>query len=405
MRLMMSKILVIEDEESVRDNLLDLLEAENFKTVTAPNGKIGLEIAMSEYPDLIICDMMMPELDGYGVLKALRQEPLMSTIPFIFLTANAAKSDFRQGMNMGADDYLTKPFTRAELLTAIFNKLEKYSNLKKNLLAGNHKLTPRMQLVLNNLTLAIKENNFAGFEVHYQPIIDIDTGRITAAESLLRWQSPELGRVSPQEFILLAESNGLIIDIGNWVLKTVCQQMQVWQNIGIHDLTIAINLSPLEFNQLDLIPKVIQLISSHNIQSIFLELELTERMIMEDMDLAINAMNKLRSLGIKIAIDDFGVSNNSLMYLKQLPMDTLKIDRDFIQDINDDYRKAAITKSLIQLGHDLQLKIIAEGVETEAELAFLRENKCDAIQGFIYSPALHPLEFQKLLFTNKSFSI
>ena len=104
--------------------------------------------------------MMMPELDGYGVLKALRQEPLMSTIPFIFLTANAAKSDFRQGMNMGADDYLTKPFTRAELLTAIFNKLEKYSNLKKNLLAGNHKLTPRMQLVLNNLTLAIKENNF-----------------------------------------------------------------------------------------------------------------------------------------------------------------------------------------------------------------------------------------------------
>ena len=137
-------------------------------------------------------------------------------------------------------------------------------------MAGTHKLTPRMQLVLNNLTLAIKENNFAGFEVHYQPIIDIDTGRITAAESLLRWQSPELGRVSPQEFILLAESNGLIIDIGNWVLKTVCQQMQVWQNIGIHDLTIAINLSPLEFNQLDLIPKVIQLISSNNIQSIFL---------------------------------------------------------------------------------------------------------------------------------------
>lgn len=401
----MSKILVIEDEESVRDNLLDLLEAENFKTVTAANGKIGLEMAMSEYPDLIICDMMMPELDGYGVLKALRQEPLMSTIPFIFLTANAAKSDFREGMNMGADDYLTKPFTRAELLSAILNKLEKYSNLKKNFLAGTHKLTPRMQLVLNNLTLAIKENNFAGFEVHYQPIIDIDTGRITAAESLLRWQSAELGRVSPQEFILLAESNGLIIDIGNWVLKMVCQQMQIWQDIGIHDLTIAINLSPLEFNQLDLIPKVIQLISSHNIQSIFLELELTERMIMEDMDLAITAMSKLRSLGIKIAIDDFGVSNNSLMYLKQLPMDTLKIDRDFIQDINDDYRKAAITKSLIQLGHDLQLKIIAEGVETEAELAFLRENKCDAIQGFIYSPALHPLEFQKLLFTNKSFSI
>ena len=153
-----------------------------------------------------------------------------------------------------------------------------------------------------------------GFEVHYQPIIDINTGRITAAESLLRWQSAELGRVSPQEFIPLAETNGLIVDIGKWVLNTVCQQMQTWQDIGIHNLTIAVNLSAIEFNQPDLIPKVIHLISSHNIQSNCLELELTERMIMEDVNLSIFAMNKLRSLGVKIAIDDFGVSNNSLLY-------------------------------------------------------------------------------------------
>ncbi len=401
----MPKILVIEDEESVRENLIDLLEAENFEAVAAANGRIGVEMAMSEYPDLILCDMMMPELDGYGVLTALRQKPLTSTIPFIFLTANAAKSDFRQGMNMGADDYLTKPFTRSELLSAIVNKLEKYANLKKNLLANTNKLTPRMQLVLNNLKLAIKEKNFEGFEVHYQPITDINTGRITSAESLLRWTSVELGRLSPQEFIPLAETNGLIIDIGKWVLNTVCQQMQTWQDIGIHNLTIAVNLSAMEFNQLDLIPNVMHLISSHNIQSNCLELELTERMIMEDINLAITAMNELRSFGVKIAIDDFGVSNNSLLILKQLPMDTLKIDRDFIQNINDDYRKAAITKSLIHLGHDLQLKIIAEGVETEAELAFLRENKCDAIQGFICSPALPVGEFQKLLLTNKSLSI
>ena len=128
-------------------------------------------------------------------------------------------------------------------------------------------------------------------------------------------------------------------------------------------------------------------------------------MIIENMNLAIITMEKLRSFGVKIAIDNFGVSNNSLMYLKQLPMDTLKIDRDFIQDINNDYRKAAITKSLIQLGHDLNLKIIAKGVETEAELAFLRETSCDAIQGYIYSPALSALEFYKLLLTNKSFSV
>jgi len=401
----MPKILVIEDEESVRDNLLDILEAENFKTVAAANGRIGVEMAMSEYPDLILCDIMMPELDGYGVLKALRQESSTSTIPLIFLTANTAKSDFRQGMNMGADDYLTKPFTISELLITILNKLEKYANLKKNLSAIPNKLTPRMQLVLNQLTLTIKEKNFEDFDIYYQPIIDINTGRITSAESLLRWQNAELGRVSPLEFIPLAESNGLIIDIGNWVLKTVCQQMHIWQDIGIHNLTIAVNLSAGEFNQVDLISKVIDLISSHNIQSNCLELELTERMIIENMNLAIITMEKLRSFGVKIALDDFGVSNNSLMYLKQLPMDTLKIDRDFIQDINNDYRKAAITKSLIQLGHDLNLKIIAKGVETEAELAFLRETSCDAIQGYIYSPALSALEFYKLLLTNKSFSV
>jgi EAL domain-containing protein (putative c-di-GMP-specific phosphodiesterase class I)/CheY-like chemotaxis protein len=400
-----TKILVIEDEKSVREHLLDLLEAENFEVVAAANGRIGLNMAMSEYPDLILCDMMMPELDGYGVLTALRQEPSISTIPFIFLTANSAKSDFRQGMNMGADDYLTKPFTRAELLSAILTNLEKYANLKKNLLANINKLTPRMQLVLNNLKIAIREKNFADFEVHYQPITDINTGKITAAESLLRWTNTELGRVSPQEFIPLAETNGLIIDIGKWVLNRVCQQIQIWQDIGIYNLTIAVNLASIEFNQPDLIPQIINLISSHNIQSNCLELELTERMIMEDMDMARVAMNKLRSLGVKIALDDFGVSNNSLLTLKQLPMDTLKIDRDFIQNINDDYRKAAITKSLIQLGHDLHLKIIAEGVETEAELALLRENSCDAIQGFIYSPALPALEFYKLLLTNKSFSV
>ena len=129
----MIKILVIEDEEAVRENLIDLLEAEDFEIVAAANGRIGINLALSEVPDLILCDMMMPEIDGYGVLSALRQDPLTATIPFIFLTAKSAKADFRQGMDMGADDYLTKPFTRAELLSAIMNRLERQATLKKYL--------------------------------------------------------------------------------------------------------------------------------------------------------------------------------------------------------------------------------------------------------------------------------
>jgi EAL domain-containing protein (putative c-di-GMP-specific phosphodiesterase class I) len=147
------------------------------------------------------------------------------------------------------------------------------------------------------------------------------------------------------------------------------------------------------------------LISRNNIKPNCLELELTERMIVQDMKGTIKAMNELRSLGIKIAIDDFGTGVSAFVYLKQFPVNTMKIDREFVQDVGNDYKKAGITKALIEMGHSLNLKIVAEGVETESELAFLRENKCDSIQGFICSPALPSLEFKKLLLTNQSLAI
>ncbi|AFZ60212.1 EAL domain-containing response regulator [Anabaena cylindrica FACHB-243] len=403
----MHKILIIEDEESVRENILDLLIAEDFETIAAANGRTGLNLAMSEIPDLILCDMMMPELNGYEVLTALKKEPITATIPFIFLTAKAAKSDFRQGMDMGADDYLTKPFTRSELLSAILNKLEKYANLRKYLSRQTaiHKLTPRMQLLDKKLHRAIIDNHFEEFEIYYQPIIDIYSGKIIGAESLLRWQSHELGVISPTEFIPIAESNGLIMTIGKWVLKKVCQQIKIWRVAGINSLTIAVNLSAIEFNQPDLIAQIIDLIKSNNLEMPGLEIELTESMIMQDVNSAIATMNQLRSLGIKIAVDDFGTGYSSLSYLKYFPINTLKIDRCFIQNITQDHQKSAITKALIQMGHSLNLKIVAEGVETESELSFLRQQNCDAIQGFLFSCALPALEFEQFVLSNKSFFI
>lgn len=398
----MPKILVIEDEESVRENLVDLLEAEDFEPIAAANGKIGIHLAISEIPDLILCDMMMPEVDGYGVLTALRQDPLTATIPFIFLTAKSAKADFRQGMDMGADDYLTKPFTRAELLSAIMNRLEKYANLKKYLATQSavSKLSPKMQLLEISLHKAI--NELQEFEVYYQPIIDIASSKIVAAESLLRWKSSELGMVSPTEFIPLAESNGLIVPLGKWVLQSVCQQIRSWQNAGFFSLTIAVNLSVLEFNQPDFIYKLVNFIETNNLEPHCLEIEITESMIMQDFNSAIATMNKLRSLGVKIAIDDFGTGYTSLMYLKKLPINTLKIDRYFIQNVANDYQKSAITKALIQMGHNLNLQIVAEGVETEAELSFLRQHDCDSIQGFLISRPLPAAEFENFLLDNKS---
>ncbi|WP_375476481.1 EAL domain-containing protein [uncultured Nostoc sp.] len=393
----MPKILIIEDEEAVRENILDLLEAEDFQTIAAANGRIGVNLAISEVPDLILCDMMMPEIDGYGVLTALRQAPSTATIPFIFLTAKSAKSDFRQGMDMGADDYITKPFTRSELLSAIMNRLEKYATLKKYLSPQTviNILSPKMQLLEISLHRAIKQHNFQEFEIYYQPIVDIASGKIVAAESLLRWQSPELGMIYPTEFIPLAESTGLIVPIGKWVLKRVCKQIKSWRDAGIRSLIVAVNLSVIEFNQPDFINNIVNFIAVNELEPHYLELELTESMIMQDVNSAIATMSKLQSLGVKIAIDDFGTGYSSLIYLKNLPITTLKIDRYFIHNVANDLQKSAIAKALIQMAHNLNLDVVAEGVETEAELGFLRQHNCNSMQGFLFSRPLPVAEFER----------
>lgn len=403
----MIKILVIEDEDSVRENILDLLQAEDFDTVAAANGRIGIDLAMAEFPDLVLCDMMMPEVDGYGVLSALRQEPLTATIPFIFLTAKSAKADFRQGMDMGADDYLTKPFTRAELLSAIMNRLERQATLKKHLIsqAGVKISSPKTQLLEMSLQRVIKQEDFQEFEVQYQPIVDITSGKIIAAESLLRWHSPELGSVSPSEFIPLAESTGLIVPIGQWVIANVCQQVKTWHDSGVDCLTISVNLSAMEFNRPDLIQKITQALKVNNLAAHYLELELTESMIMQDLNSAIFTINELQSLGVRIAIDDFGTGYSSLIYLKNLPVNTLKIDRYFIHNVAKDRQKSAITKALIEMAHNMNMRVIAEGVETEAELYFLKQNKCDAVQGLLFSRSLPAVELENFLWNNKHLSV
>jgi EAL domain-containing protein (putative c-di-GMP-specific phosphodiesterase class I)/DNA-binding NarL/FixJ family response regulator len=399
----MTKILVIEDEESVRENLLELLEAEDFETIAAANGRIGVELARSLVPDLILCDMMMPELDGFGVLNTLRQDYITATIPFIFLTAKSAKSDFRQGMDLGADDYLTKPFTRAELLSAIISRLEKQSTLTKHLATkpAIKTFSPGMQIIEVSLRRALQLGQLQEFQIYYQPIVDIKSGKIIAAESLLRWQSPELGLVSTAELIPLAESTGLIVPIGEWVLQRVCQQIRIWQNMGISYFPIAVNFSAIQILQAGFVSKVIELLTANNLQPADLQVELTESMLMRDINSAIATMKELQSLGVNVAINDFGTGYSSLIYLNRLPINTLKLDRYFIHNAKSDRQKSAITTALIQMAHNLDLNVVAKGVETKEELDFLSHNNCDAMQGFIFSSPLPAAEFEKLLLANK----
>ncbi|MBD2015497.1 EAL domain-containing protein [Microcoleus sp. FACHB-53] len=577
----MKKILVIEDEDFVRENILELLDVEGFEAIGAENGQVGLNLAKGIIPDLIVCDVMMPGLDGYGVLRAIRQDALTASIPFIFLTAKAAKADFRQGMELGADDYITKPFTRAELLGAITSRLKKQATLETlynselqqakaeiNYLIHHDSLThlpnqlslreqfkqvqsqdisneklvtvlsldlDRFNQINDNLGQAVADvllkavaeriktcvgslgivarlnttqfaiilafaqqdacstqykrevGNLAqtllnslsqtfelanqelfitasigialyprdGTEIeqllnhantaltqakqhggnqyqfystafnigssdrlalqsslrhalerqelllYYQPQVNLKTGQIVGAEALVRWQHPDRGLISPDKFIPIAEETGLIVPIGEWVLKTACQQTKVWQNAGFSHLRIAVNLSSRQFSQIDLRHQLVAILMETGLDPKYIELELTESMLVHNTEVAIRRLNALKSLGVEIAIDDFGTGYSSLSYLQQFPFDILKIDRCFIQNITDNPNNAAITKAIIEMAKTLNLKLMAEGVETEAELSFVCQNHCDGMQGYLFSRPLPSHDFEQLLKKNK----
>jgi EAL domain-containing protein (putative c-di-GMP-specific phosphodiesterase class I)/AmiR/NasT family two-component response regulator len=395
----MNRILVIEDELAVRENLVELLEAEGFETIAAPNGNIGIQKALSESPDLILCDMMMPEVDGYGVLTNLREEPATATIPFIFLTAKSAKSDFRQGMDLGADDYITKPFTRAELLSAIMSRLTRQSLLKKYLStkADAKTLSPEIQHIEIALNQALASQESDIFPVRYKPIVDIQSRQVIALESFLYWQSQDLGLISPPELIPLAELTNLVPSLGVRSIEAVCEQQQIWQESNQINLPVSVNISAGFFNQPNFVQTISQILNKYNLSASDLRLEITENIMMQDINSAIFTINELRSMGIKVAVDDFGSGNSSLIYLKQLPVHMLKIDPYFIHNISNDSQKSAITTALIQMGHNLKLQIIAQGVDSTSELNFVLKNNCNAAQGSLFDQALSPVELQKAL--------
>ena len=571
----MTTILVIEDVQSLREEILETLSYEGFEVLGAENGVVGVQMAKTYMPDLIICDIAMPELDGYGTLVALREEPKTSMLPFIFLTAMTEKGDMRQAMQLGADDYLTKPFTSSELLGAIASRLQKYNSVKDHyydeikavgakfeylshhdeltqlpnrvlfhesltqvLLHAqiNHKSLAVLFLdidnfnIINNtlghdigdqlfkaigerlkrytapcdmvariqgdefamiiseikslshvkieaqkiLDLLSRPYNLYGHEVFitssigitifpedhqqvdgliknaelamyyakthgrnsyklyhpelnaqsaeymalanslhraidrqeirvfYQPLVDLQSGKIIGAEALARWQHPDLGLIMPSKFIPVAEQTGLILRLTDLILETVCDQMRSWKDLNINYGFIAVNLSAQHFrpdsNLIEMLTKVLQ---ENGLEPEDLELELTESIIMQSAEFTINVLSKLQTMGIKVAIDDFGTGYSSLSYLKHFPVNTLKIDRCFIQDVTSDRHDATISLAIIDLAHSLSLQVTAEGVETIEQVQFLKEHKCDQIQGYFFSPPLPQLEFEKMLIEGK----
>jgi diguanylate cyclase (GGDEF)-like protein len=567
----MPRILVIEDEPSVRATLVEFLRTDGFDVLAAENGLLGVTLARTYLPDLIVCDVMMPGLDGYGVLTTLRETPATASIPFIFLTGRAERADIRRGMNIGADDYLTKPFTRAEVREAIASRLQRrtafvqpyieelkhaadrqlyydgLTNLPNRLLlraqfdqmvarARAGTLIPVVSLNLDRFTripatlgrdagdailqavaarlradlvrpgtmarlqadqfafilgpvrtlagaerqanallesmrqpftlgadtifltaslgvalyprdgqdlddlmraadaalghvherggnavafytaeqhtrsaaqLALESDlhqalERAEFRVHYQPRVSLHSGTIVGAEALLRWQHPQRGLIAPADFIPLAETTGLIVPLGEWVVQTVCAQLQDWQRADVPPLSVSVNLSGRQLLLPELPQRLTDIVQAYHFTPQALEFEVTESLVMRDIPLASAALTALREAGMRVAVDDFGTGYSSLSYLQQLPLDILKIDRAFVHQVAPGSDNAAIITAIIQMAHSLNLHVVAEGVEAQSEALFLRQQHCDEIQGYWCSRAVPAEAFQTLLAASRS---
>ena len=241
--------------------------------------------------------------------------------------------------------------------------------------------------------------------VCYQPKVSLRSGKIAGMEALVRWQNPELGLISPASFIPLAEETGLIEPIGAWVLETACRQNQTWQEAGLPAIAVAVNLSACQFRQKHLASVVERILRESGLAPRYLELEITESLVMQNLDRVTTILNELQALGTTLSMDDFGTGYSSLSYLKRFPFNTLKIDQSFVRDITSAPDSAAIAKTIIAMAHNLRLKVIAEGVETPGQLNFLRRHHCDEIQGFLFSKPVTADAFGDLLRENRMLSL
>ncbi len=275
-------------------------------------------------------------------------------------------------------------------------KHNNYQYYNPNLNSQAHKL-----LILENLLhSALKQNEFL---LYYQPIVNIITGKIAKMEALLRWQNPELGLIPPNTFIPLAEENGEIIPIGEWVLKTACAQNKAWQEMGLSPIKISVNLSVRQFQQSNLVSMITNVLQQTQLAPDYLELEITESITMQDTESAKAILRELYEMGISLSMDDFGTGYSSLGYLKQFPFCTLKIDRYFVKDLHSSSQDIAIVDAIITLGHGLNLNVVAEGVETEELKNLLKNLGCEYIQGYLFSKPLPPEEATRLLENNMAF--
>lgn len=412
------KILIVEDELIVAENIARHLKQQGYEVVAiVDSGEAAIQEATQQQPDLILMDIMLQgEVDGVQATAAINAQ---MTLPVIYMTAYADDETLNRAKATHPYGYLVKPFKPHDLKTSIEIALQKYHadsatriQYAKRLCRAEEKISYLKTLLHEDVLpeqpgAAVRDNlpmevdlrralERCEFYLVYQPRVELASGRVSGAEALIRWQHPNQGTISPVDFIPVAESTGLIDPLGEWVLQTACQQLRAWQQSGLA-LTIAVNLSGYQLKQPNLYQQIHEILRKTELDPQSLELELTESMLIEDIELASRQLHGLKDMGLQIAMDDFGTGYSCLSHLHRLPFDTLKLDRSFVRHIDRNSKNGAIAVAIISMSQQLDLRVVAEGVETPAELAFLRDHACDEMQGFLFSKALPASEFEALV--------
>jgi EAL domain-containing protein (putative c-di-GMP-specific phosphodiesterase class I) len=255
------------------------------------------------------------------------------------------------------------------------------------------------QFLESSLGRALERQEFL---LHYQPMVDLETGAITGAEALIRWMDPDRGLILPAQFVPFAEDCGLIVPIGRWVLHEACRQSRAWMDAGLRPMPVAVNISAVELRAKTFLECVRGILKDTRLGPRYLDLELTESVLMPDDEFTISVLLALKAMGVRLAVDDFGTGNSSLSYLRRFPIDTLKIDQSFVHEISTSANDAAFLGAVMSVGKTLKKRVVAEGVEKREQLAFLQSERCNEGQGYYFSPAVDAEHFARLLGTGKS---
>ncbi len=388
------------------------LDLDGFKNINDSQGHaVGDNVLRSVAKCLVSCVRNSDTVSRQGgdefvvLLSEIKQPSDASIIARKMLAAVTASHSFDQhglqltasiGMSSYPDDGEDAETLLKNADTAMYEGKKRGPNNYLFFKQDMNDRTIERQSIEADLRGALNRKEFV---LHYQPKINLKTGKITGAEALIRWQHPDRGLVSPLQFIPVAEESGLILPIGQWVLREACRQARGWIDAGLHAVPVAVNVSSLEFRSEGFLENLRAILKDTCLDPRYLELELTESVLMQHAESSAAVLRALKSIGVRLAVDDFGTGYSSLSYLKKFPIDSLKIDQSFVNDITTDTDDATIVSAVITMAKTLKQCVIAEGVETEDQVAFLQAHGCDGAQGYYFSKPVVSDEFAKLLET------